>query len=250
MNIKMKISVWLALSLFASVCSAQEAGLQALSLAYSAASGETKVPRAVNAAELVGFDNSRKPDGDTLASLSRRIPGLDTQNLYVVNFTDADIWMRNAVNAKDTYLDVFTAPSLRPGSVDIYYFSKEVLARLEKKYALGALPVSGVTKDGKPFRLEAIVAGEGRVYFLYDLAGNFSFMDGKDEARVSNSGTVAYQIQGDGDVSIEGLSGCGCLAFFCGCADVQRMTKVSGSRMRVGTSRGPQTEVLTPVRVN
>jgi hypothetical protein len=149
-------------------------------------------------------------------------------------------------------LDVFTAQYLQSGGADgprMFYVPRDVLERVGRKYETGALPVSGTTKDGKPFHMDAIVAGEGSVHFLYDLQ-DFSYMDGKDEVKISNAGDVAYQIKGPADVLIKGFKGCGCLSIFCGCADIQRMTKIPGNKMHVETSSGQQTESLTAVRLN
>ena len=250
MNGKKVFLTWLVIPLLAAVCAAQETGLNTLSLAYGAASGEIPGLRAVNAGAITDTANFLKPDADTLAALAKRIPGLDTQNLLAVPFEDADALMQQAADAKDTYLDVFSAQYLQSGGGKTYYFSRDVLARIEAKYAVSGLPISGVTKTRKPFRMEAIVAGEGRVNFLYDQAATFSVMDGKDEMKFTNAGKVEYQIQGPADVAIKGFSGCGCVAIFCGCAEIQRMTKISPSQMHVATSRGLQTESLTPVRPN
>ncbi len=250
MNGKKSFSIWLVLSLFAAVCSAGEPAIQTLKAAAGAAYGEIPAPGPAARAAAKEDDSFPKPDAATLARLARRIPGLDTQNLRLVTFEDADATLGKAANAKDTYLDLFTAAYLRSGGGRQYYLPKDVLNRLGKKYAVEGLPVSGSTKDGKPFQMEDLVAGNGQVNFLYDLTGGFSFMEGKNEVKISEEGRVAYQIQGAGDFTVSGLSGCGCIAFLCGCAEVQRMTKTSASQMRVETSRGPQTEALLPIRLN
>jgi len=236
-----------ALSFSAAVCAAGEPSFRTLSLAYNETGSEMPVLRTAYAAKA-GKDYPR-PDAETLAKLAKRIPGLDTQNLRLVSFEDADAVLGPAAKAKDSYLDLFTAAYLGNGGSMLYYLPQEVLVRIGKKYAVEALPVSGTTKDGKPFKMEALVAGKGQVNFLYDLTGKFSYMEEKNEVVVSKAGKVVYQIQGAGDVMVDGLSGCGCLAFLCGCAEVQRMTKISGSQMRVETSRGPQTEALLPIRL-
>lgn len=188
------------------------------------------------------------PDPKTAAWLASRIPGLDTAALKAVPPAPADQALARAVAAQATYLDVFTDPGLGRGHSELYYLSADVLDGLERKYVSGTLPVTGKTKDGRPFRMQALVAGGGSVYLLYDLA-QFSVKEGRNEFKITDAGRVAVSVLGAGDVGLHGLSGCGCKGPFCGCAEIQRITKIAADKVKVQTSRGDQTADISPIRI-
>lgn len=187
------------------------------------------------------------PDPDTVAWLSARVPWLKGASLQAVPIEAADAFLARAAAAGATNLDLFTDPALSAAG-SAFYLSPEVLDHLDRKFTAGLLPVSGTTTNARPFRMKAVVAGEGRIAFLFDLDEEFRFKEGKHEVKISNSGRVFARVEGAGDVSFEGYNGCGCKLFFCGCAEIRRMTKAESGKMSVETSRGKQTEDLSPIR--
>jgi hypothetical protein len=186
------------------------------------------------------------PDAATLSWLSARVQGLDADGVRAIPLAAADAFLADAVAAKATDLDLFSNLALRGGAVT-YYLSSDVLESLNRKYTAGILPVSGTTEDGRPFQMKAVLAGGGRLTFLYDQDRQFSFKDGGDSVKITGSGNVFAQILGPADISYQNYNGCGCKLIFCGCAVIQRMTKASEGKMSVQTSRGPQTEDLLPI---
>lgn len=187
------------------------------------------------------------PDPKTVAWLASRIPGLNTAALRAVPLDPVDAILSRAAAAQASYLDIFTDAGLGRGKPALYYLSQDVLASLEKKWVSGSMPATGTAKDGRPFHMQALVAGNGAVYILYDL-DQFSFKDGKIEFKITDSGRVAVTVLGAGDVGMKGVSACGCKGPFCGCAELQRMTKIAPDKVKVKTSRGDQTADLKAVR--
>lgn len=198
--------------------------------------------------ETKGWSEFPHPDAQTQAWLSSRIPGLNIQQLRVVPFDAADRMMRRAVASQATYLDLLSDPILRQGNAEVYYVPQDVLERLDGHYVSGTLPVAGTTTDGRPFLMQALVSGGGYANFLYDQPAGFSFKDGENEIKIGAAGNVSARIRGPADIELRGIAGCGCVFIFCGCADIQGMTKVSGSKMIVQTSRGPQNQDIFPIR--
>ena len=197
----------------------------------------------------VGWTDFPRPDPQTLAWLASRIPGLAAQNVRTISLEAADLAMQQAWKAKETYLDILTSPYFQRGQNQVYYVPQDVLERIDQKYIHGALRVSGTTTEDQPFHMQALVVGGSYVHFLYDQTQEFRFKDKSNEIKITNAGHVAAQIQGAADVTIQGVGGCGCLLFICGCAEIQRMTKMPDGKLSVETSRGPQTQNIRPIRL-
>jgi hypothetical protein len=182
-------------------------------------------------------------DSRTAAWLASRIPGLNTAALKTVPGEPVDAVLARAAAARASYLDIFTDPGLGHGKPALYYLSQDVLGRLNRKWVSGTLPVNGTAKDGQPFNMQALVVGNGSVYILYDRS-QFSFKEDGHEFKITDSGRVAVSVLGAADVGVSGVKGCGCKGPFCGCADIQRITKTGPTSVRVKTSRGDQNSSL------
>ena len=186
------------------------------------------------------------PDPKTSEWLASRIPGLEAKNLVAASFELADAVVTRLADAKRDYLDLLSDPILNASQGPLYYLSKDVLARLDAKYQAGTLPVSGTSTDGRPFQMEAVVAGMGATHYLYDQTKEFGFKNGRYEFKIGD-GRVVNKIDGPADVAVQGLKGCGSILFFSGCADIQKITKVSPGKVKVQTTRGPQDSEILPI---
>ena len=186
-------------------------------------------------------------DDKTAAWLASRIPGLDAKSVLVSSFESADGVVGRVADAKGDYLDLLSDPLLSSSQGSLYYLSQDVLARLDQKYEAGTLPVSGTTTDGRPFRMQGVVVGKGWVHYLYDQTKEFRFKGGDFEFKVGDGGHVVTQTVAPADVTVAGIQGCGCVLFFCGCADIQRITKVSPGKLKIQTTRGPRDSSILPI---
>lgn len=186
------------------------------------------------------------PDPQTLAWLSSRIPGLDAANVRVVPMASVDALMQRAAAAQATYLDIFSDPGF--GRTELYYAPVDVLNALHLKYVSGAMPIQGTAEDGKPYQIQAIVAGQGKVDILYE-RGDFSYKENNNRFKVDKSARVTATKLGPGDIGLNGLSAYGA-AIVCPWAKIQRMTKESALKMRVETSCGSRSgNDIRPVRI-
>src|SRR5581483_1514589 len=163
------------------------------------------------------------------------------KKLVTVSQEQADKMMARVAASKGDYLDLLSDKSLNSRNGPMYYFPQDVLNRLNQKYDMGTLPVSGTTTDGRPFQMQAMVVGDGEAHYLYNQPRGCSFEQNGTEFKIGDGGHVAAQVQGPGDVAIQGVSGCGNFLFFSGCQDVQRITKISTDQVRVQTDGGEHT---------
>lgn len=186
------------------------------------------------------------PDAQTLAWLSKRVPGLDTANVRLVSFDVADQVMTHAAGGRLTWMDVLSDPLSR--GVQIYYVPLSALNRIEAKYYTGLVPVRGKTEDNKPFQMQGFVGGQGKVHLLFDWS-EFSYRDPDDgkRFRIDNGGRLTATIRGPGDVGIQGFSAYGA-PVFCPWARISRMTKTSMYKVRVETSCATREADLHAVR--
>lgn len=187
------------------------------------------------------------PDPQTLAWLASRMPGVDAANVRVVPGASADGAMQRAIAAGASYVDLLSDPALQRGRSELYYVPQDALLQVDQKYLSGTLPASGMAKDGRPFKMQAIVGGAGNVTFLYDRTDEFTFQSDGYDIKIAAGGKVSSQIHGSGDIGSQGVSGCMRVVVYV-CAQIQRTTKVSADQIRVETSRGPQTKELRPIR--
>lgn len=221
-----------------------ERGLEPLQRAFAAGRLEMrrfqerpKPPQSALAAGLVELNRWSQlpaPDAPTLAWLSARIPGLDAGAVRVVPLDIAEAAMQRALVAKVTYLDILTDQAFR--GQEIYYTPEPVLNELHRKYISGTMPIQGDDEDGKPFQMQALLAGQSKVDMLYDRE-KFTLKENGTRFKVEKKGRIAATILGAGDIGLEGLSAYGA-PVFCPWAKIQRMRKESMYKMHVETSCG------------
>ena len=185
-------------------------------------------------------------DPKTAEWLASRIQNLDLKNLVAPPFDVVDELVARLAGEKKDYLDLLSDPVLIASQPPLYFLSREVLTKLDAKYKAGTLPVTGTTTDGRPIKMEGVVAGMGATHYLYDQTKEFGFKAGSYEFKIAD-GHVVNKIEGPADIAIQGLKGCGCILLFCGCADIQRITKVAPGKVKVFTTRGPQDSEIFPI---
>jgi len=220
---------------------AHEAGLSPLSGAFESIRQQIGrwIPSHRGAPELP------KPDRATLEVLASRVPGLAVDKVRLVPAGVALAVMKQAADEKLTYLQFLTGERFKRD--EIYYVSKEVIAAVEEKYATGTVPFSGVTTDGKPFRMEGFLGGQGRLHYLYDLRQDFRFKDvaADRDFMIKNGGHVEARVLAPADLSLQGLSVHAMMGMF---TDIQRMTQTSATRVHVTTAMGAGDGDVVPIR--
>jgi hypothetical protein len=183
------------------------------------------------------------PDAATLASLSSRIPGLNAGAVRVLPLDTVDSIFALAAARGLSPLDLFTDAAFRGDAV--YYLSPETIAAVFERYEFRMLtPASGRTKDGRPFLLQGLVAGHGRIDALYDL-DQFEFTNPlMPEHRYKLANRVTELIQGPGDVKVEGAW----IRMGLITPKILRVTKLSATEGRVETNYGSRIKPATPIR--
>jgi PPE-repeat protein len=183
------------------------------------------------------------PDAATLALLSARIPGLDAASVRAITMDAADAIFAAAAKQGLTPLDLFTDSGFcgKP----IFYFSPAVVSELFVRYDVRVMtPPSGKDADGKPFAMQALVLGAGRLEALYD----------RDEIKFDNPifdndrfkllGRVTMTISAPGDMKIEGVW----VKHGIFWPHIQRVVKTSPTEGRVETNLGDRTKPSFPIR--
>ncbi|MFI5351119.1 MAG: hypothetical protein ACHQ2Z_16365, partial [Elusimicrobiota bacterium] len=183
------------------------------------------------------------PDASTLARLSSRIPELNAGAVRVLPLEAIDSIFAAAAARGMSPLDLFTDPAFRGNAV--YFLAPETIAAVFERYEFRMLtPASGRTKDGRPFVMEGLVAGGGRIDALYDL-DQFEFTNPlMPEHRYKLANRVTELIQGQGDVKIEGAW----IRFGLLTPKILRVTKLSPTEGRVETNYGSRIKPATPIR--
>ncbi len=189
------------------------------------------------------WDSLPVPDQATLDWLKSRVPDMDLPKVRVVSPEHAGGALARAVSAGANYLDIMSHPGFQEDR--LYLVPRASLDFVDKRYAPGTLPISGKTKDDKPFVMEAFVAGQGKLEFLYDHDG-FEFEDNGRSYRVAKGSRVSCRILGPGDVGVSGLK---VHAFLWKWATIQRMTRIGPAKVKVETDMGSGEGDINPIRV-
>ncbi|HXT01226.1 MAG TPA: hypothetical protein VN915_11160 [Elusimicrobiota bacterium] len=185
----------------------------------------------------------KAPDATTLSWLSSRIPGLDAAAVRVLPLAAADAMFAAAADRSESPLDFFTDSGFR-GS-EIYYIAPADIQTIFSRYEIRVLTApAGTAKDGKPFAMQALVLGGGRVEALYD-RDQFDFDNPlfpghsyKAAARITQT------ISGPGDVAVEGVwVHAGIVT-----PRITRVVKLSAAEGRVETNYGSRTRPVAPIR--
>ncbi len=182
------------------------------------------------------------PSSPTLAALAAREPGLDPAQVREIGYQAADPVMAAAAARRLTGLDLFSDPALR--TPRIFYFSARTLARLFQKYDLRSLNVpAGVDVHGRPFRMDGLLAGDGRVVIFYD-RNDFHFANPYyNDFHYEAESRVVYTILGDADLAVSGLKVDAAVIH----PRITRVVKTSARRMLVETTWGAREKPLWPI---
>ncbi len=187
------------------------------------------------------------PDAATLSWLAVRVPGLDAAAVRQMSPDGAEAIFSAAAARGASGLDLFTDAGFR-GS-EIYYLSGDLVRTMFDRYQMRALtPASGVTVDGKPFRIVGLLIGGGRIRVLYDL-GNFEFVNPDfPDGTYTLAGDVDQTIAGPGDLIVNGVW-VHVRVFILGrvTARIERLTKTGPAEALVTTDHGDRTKPLHPV---
>jgi hypothetical protein len=183
------------------------------------------------------------PDAATGQWLAGRVPGLDASSVRVLTFAAADALFSAAVARNLTPLDFFTDPAFRAQGV--FYLPQETVAALFARYEMHAItPASGTTTDDKPFVMEALLVGNGRIDMLYD-QDDFSFRNAVlDNDRYTLAARVTERIEGPGDLTLEGVA----VKYGILKPIIRRITKISPTEARVDTNFGSRNRPVLPIR--
>lgn len=183
------------------------------------------------------------PDAATLAWLSSRIPGLDAGAVRVLPLEAADAMFAAAAAQNESPLDFFTDSGFRGQGV--FYLAQADIQTIFQRYEIHVLTSpSGTAKDGKPYVMQALVLGGGRVDALYD-RDQFDFDNALFPGHTYKiASRVTQRIQAAGDVAVEGVwVHAGIFT-----PQIQRVVKLSATEGRVETSLGSRTNPVTPIR--
>ena len=159
--------------------------------------------------------------------LASRMPkGFRPDRLKELSAQDAYAVLDRAAGRGDSGIDVFSDKELmNPNS---YFLSGKVVAELSKQFQLHLLNVpKGVTKDGRPYKLQGIVLGNGQVVSLYDLP-EFRFHNKERKRDFLFKEPVVYTINGPGDLSVQNVWGYGKGLESLFNARILRMKKIGG----------------------
>ena len=183
------------------------------------------------------------PNAETLAWLSSRIPGLKAGSVRVLPLEAADAMFAAAVAQNESPLDFFTDAGFRGDAV--FYLAQADIQTIFKRYEIHVLTSpSGNAKDGKPYAMQALVLGGGRVDALYD-RDQFDFDNPLfPDHTYKIASRVTQRINGPGDVAVEGVWVHAGLFT----PQIQRVVKLSATEGRVETSLGSRTKPVTVIR--
>lgn len=182
------------------------------------------------------------PDAATLAWLSSRIPDLKAQLVRELTPDAIDALLAEATARSQSPTDLFTDAGLRADRV--FLARGEALSAAFGKYEVPVITLaSGQDTNGRPFKMEALVLGTGRVDMLYD----------RNDFRIKNpyfsdneytlASRVSHGIQGPGDMTVEGVTvEMGWIR-----PKIQRFVKLSADRLRVETNWGSRERPVRPI---
>lgn len=184
------------------------------------------------------------PDPALSALLVSRVPGVEPASVREMVFEAADSFLLKAAVLGLSPLDAFTDSGLR--GTQRYVMTPATLEKLFAKYEIKILTLpSGTDKDGRPYRMQALLAGGGSVDILYD-RDNFDYENPYfTQYSYIAKNLVREGISGPGDVAVSGLKVNAGIAK----PSIKRFLKISATEMRVETSRGSRTHALNPIRL-
>ena len=183
------------------------------------------------------------PDAKTLSWLSSRIPGLNAGSVRVLPLAAADAMFAAAADRSESPLDFFTDSAFR--GPEVFYLAQADIQTLFSRYEIHVLTSpSGTAKDGRPYVMQALVLGGGRVDALYD-RGQFDFDNPLFPGHSYKiSARVTQRINAPGDVAVEGVwVHAGIVT-----PRITRVVKLSATEGRVETNYGSRNQPVTAIR--
>ncbi len=134
-----------------------------------------------------------------------RVPGLDISQVHAISFSALDPIVAAAVAAGYNDVNFLTDNGLT--TPHIFYISRGVAKTLFTKYDFAAITVdSGVSKDGKPFQIQAMLIGDKKTQVLYN-QDKFEFTNPNYPKYPFILGSiVTYSIQGPDDLGVDGIT--------------------------------------------
>lgn len=182
------------------------------------------------------------PEPRELERLARRVPGLDRSKVRQLTPEAGEQLFANALARGQAPIDLFTDPLFR--GPQLYYVPHALLKDLFSRYEVKVLTlVEGRTTSGQPYKMEALLAGAGRVEAHYSL-DQFRSANTFFEGEFTFSSRVVQTILGPGDIAIEGIVAH--VAFLS--PAIQRMVKTGPRSILVETSLGSRERVIDLIR--
>ncbi len=177
----------------------------------------------------------------SLPRASQAVPGVPPARVHELTLKAAEQVLGRAVKRGASALDIFTDPGFQTDR--LFYLSGDTAQKVFAKYDLHVLTMAaGNAKDGKPFHLQAVLMGAGKIVMLYDRS-SFSFKNPDFKGHTFRSeGTVTQTIEGPGALKVEGLSVDMMLH-----PKIRRFVKIDAKTVRVETSMGAQQKDVAPV---
>ena len=185
------------------------------------------------------------PAPEFLAWLVQREPGLDPSAVRQLTPEGAEAIFSAAAARGLSPIDLFTDPGFR--GRDVFFIPNAVVEGIFARYELPVLTLaSGQDADGRPYRMDALLAGAGRVDALYDRA--FTAGNGYFPGYTYNlDARVAQTIDGPGSMSVGGVT---VNAFVR--VTLKRMVKSAPSELTIEIDtpfgRQRQTKPVRPIR--
>lgn len=183
------------------------------------------------------------PDAATLAKLAARVPGLDTSAVRTLPENAIDAMLAAAVARGQSPLDFFTDPAFRGRT--IYYLAPDVIAAVFARYEIRVMtPPSGKSTDGKPYAMQALLMGGGKIETLYDLDGFKTENPMFPGFTYKFSSRVTETILGPADMRIEGAW----VRHGIVTPKITRVVKISPAEGRVETNYGDRVKPVYPLK--
>ncbi len=180
------------------------------------------------------------------AFLQARLPQVPSVFVRRMSLADADAVFAQAVSRRYSLLQLFSNQSWKQG--DVYYVEGNDVATILHKYKTSCLvPATGRTTDGEPYRIQALVAGEGRVFMLLD-RNNFRY---KNPSFPGNTfiadSDVVWTIEGPADLGVSGLRVAYTAFIFTINPVIERIAQISPTVDRVYTNHGNRDAKSSPI---
>lgn len=188
------------------------------------------------------WDALRPVDAPMAAWLRARIPGVDASQVHEMTADQADHVLSEAVARGYSGSDLFSDRGLRTSRM--YLARQADVELIFNRYEMRVLTLpSGQTLQGQPYRLQALLLGNGRVVCLYDVP-EFELRNPyfpKRKFRFHDP--IVYTILGPADLGMKGIEVNWNLVW----PDINRFVKIGPNTVRVETSLGAAEEDLQPI---